>query len=183
MHPFIVNSIKQFEYYQSLGTKTIERLSNEELHYQPTKNNNSIAIIINHMVGNMLSRWTDFLTTDGEKEWRNRDEEFENKLLVKEDLLNLWHKGWNCLYEALKPLTEQDLQTIVYIRNLGQTAQEAIARQLCHYSYHIGQIVYIGILIKNTEWESLSIPKNKSDEYNAEHFKQEKKVKHFNDKI
>jgi hypothetical protein len=182
MSLFITNAVKQFEYYQSLGTKTIDRLTEDELLFQPQPEANSIAMIVQHMVGNMLSRWTDFLTTDGEKEWRNRDEEFAIKNHTKENLLAYWSKGWDCMYDAIKPLTDEDLQKIIYIRNLGQTAQDAIARQLCHYSYHIGQIVYIGIMLKNKDWESLSIPKNKSADYNKALFDQEKTVKHFNDK-
>jgi hypothetical protein len=129
----------------------------------------------------MLSRWTDFLTTDGEKEWRNRDSEFENDLQSKEEVLALWNKGWKCLFTALNGLEPEQLSQIIYIRNEGHTVVEAINRQLAHYPYHVGQIVFYAKQLKNGNWESLSIPKNKSNSYNADKFSQEKSIKNFTD--
>ncbi len=127
----------------------------------------------------MMSRWTDFLTTDGEKDWRNRDAEFEPDIRSKEELLAKWNEGWNCLFEAINSINREDFGTIIYIRNMGHTIVEAINRQLAHYSYHIGQIVFIGRMIKGEEWKSLSIPKGKSMKYNKEKFSKPKRKEHF----
>jgi 1,2-phenylacetyl-CoA epoxidase catalytic subunit len=129
----------------------------------------------------MLSRWTDFLHTDGEKEWRKRDEEFENDMLTKADVLDKWNAGWECLLKALESLQEVDLDKVIYIRNQGHTVQEAINRQLGHYAYHVGQIVFLGKMIAGENWASLSIPKGKSSTYNAQKFGQEKNRRHFTD--
>lgn len=129
----------------------------------------------------MLSRWTDFKTTDGEKQWRNRDSEFENNFTTIEELMQYWEKGWQCFQNALESIQPQDLQDIIYIRNEGHTILEAINRQLAHYPYHIGQIVFFAKMLKTTDWESLSIPKNKSNNYNAEKFSKEKSIKNFID--
>ena len=158
---FLKNAIIQFEYYKMLGDKTFAQLNEDELFWQINDASNSIAVTVKHIVGNMLSRWTNFLTEDGEKSWRHRDSEFENTYKTKAALLVSWEKGWDCLFDAIKPLTVNDFDKLVYIRNMGHTIQEAITRQLCHYSYHIGQLVYIGRMIKNNEWTSLSVPKNR----------------------
>ncbi len=177
MSNYLESVVKQFEYYKSLGEKTMLQLEDENLFWQANESSNSIAIIVNHLSGNMLSRWTDFLTTDGEKEWRNRDDEFEDIIKNKKDLMEKWERGWACLFYALSELkTDDDLQKIIYIRNEGHTVLEAINRQLAHYPYHIGQIVYIGKLIKSTNWLTLSIPKNKSKEYNSAKFSEAKKM-------
>ena len=170
---FLESAIKQFEYYKLLGEKTFEQLDDEKLIWQYNSESNSIAIIVKHVHGNMLSRWTNFLTSDGEKEWRNRDAEFENDITTKEEMLSKWNAGWQCLFDALHSLQETDLQKIIYIRNQGQTVTEAINRQLCHYSYHVGQIVFIGKMICNENWISLSIPKGNSKIYNQQKFSQE----------
>ena len=168
---YLSSAKNQFLYYKKLGELTFEQLSEEELFWQPTSESNNIAIIVQHIVGNMLSRWTDFLTADGEKDWRNRDEEFEPRILSKIQLLEEWNKGWDCLFKTLDALkTEEDLNQIIFIRNEPHTVIEAINRQLAHYPYHIGQLVFIGKMIKNDNWISLSIPKNKSSEYNQEKF-------------
>jgi len=133
------------------------------------------------MTGNMLSRWTDIFNTDGEKPWRMRDEEFENNLETKEQMLLTWSKGWDCFLEALNTLQASDLERIIYIRNEGHTVMDAINRQLAHYCYHIGQIVFYSKQLKTNTWNSLSIPKNNSNEYNAKKFAQEKSIKHFTD--
>ncbi len=123
------------------------------------------------MVGNMLSRWTNFYTEDGEKEWRLRDNEFLPVQKSKTTLISHWEKGWNCLFNITQNLTDKDLQKIVKIRDEKHTVVEAINRQLAHYSYHIGQLIYLAIMIKGKQWKSLSIPKNKSDLYNKVTFK------------
>ena len=172
---------KQFLYYKMLGEKAIDQLEPTQLFIAVNEDTNSIATIIKHISGNMLSRWTDFLTSDGEKEWRNRDGEFENDLQSKEEVLEIWNKGWNCLENALESLKPEQLSDIIYIRNEGHTVIEAINRQLAHYPYHVGQIVFYAKQLKNSEWHSLSIPKNKSGNYNAEKFAKEKEIKNFTD--
>lgn len=172
---------KQFLYYKTLGEKAMEQLEPKQLFISTNDDTNSIAVIVKHISGNMLSRWTDFLTSDGEKEWRNRDDEFENTIETKEELLQFWNKGWDCLFNAINPLTDEQLTTIIYIRNEGHTVIEAINRQLAHYPYHIGQIVFYAKMLKNTSWDSLSIPKNKSNSYNADKFSKEKSIKNFTD--
>jgi hypothetical protein len=172
---------KQFLYYKTLGEKTFEQLEPEQLFVAINEDTNSIATIVKHISGNMLSRWTDFLTTDGEKEWRNRDSEFEETINSKEEMLAVWEKGWNCFFNALNSLEPNQLDTIIYIRNEGHTVIEAINRQLAHYPYQIGQIVFYAKMLKKTEWNSLSIPKNKSNSYNGDKFSKEKSIKNFTD--
>ncbi len=154
--------IKLFEYYKSLGDKTIASLTFEELQKEFVKDTNSVAIIMKHLAGNMLSRWTNFLTEDGEKKWRQRDMEFVDSFTSKDELIKSWNNGWNCLFDALKSISDNDLDRIIYIRNEGHMVIEAINRQLAHYSYHVGQIVFLGKLIKGKHWQSLSIPKGDS---------------------
>jgi len=180
---YLQSSIKQFEYYKFLGEKSIAQLPDDKLFWQYNEASNSIAIIVQHLWGNMLSRWTDFLIADGEKEWRNRDAEFESIITTKEELLNKWNEGWDCLLNALKPLTGEDLQKIVYIRNQGHTVMEAINRQLAHYPYHVGQIVYIAKMIVDGDWQSLSIPKGGSQSFNADKFSKPKSKQHFTDEF
>lgn len=172
---------KQFLYYKTLGEKAIEQLEPEQLFISLNEDTNSIATIVKHLAGNMLSRWTDFLTTDGEKEWRHRDAEFENDLPSKEEMISVWNKGWNCFLSTLDSLKPEQLSEIIYIRNEGHTVIEAINRQLAHYPYHVGQIVFYAKMLKNSNWESLSIPKNKSDSYNVGKFSKEKSIKNFTD--
>lgn len=172
---------KQFLYYKMLGEKAMDQLEPEQLFVAINEDTNSIATIIKHISGNMLSRWTDFLSSDGEKEWRNRDAEFENDLQSKEEVLEVWNKGWACFLDALNNLRPEKLSDIIYIRNEGHTVIEAINRQLAHYPYHVGQIVFYAKQLKNSDWESLSIPKNKSGNYNAEKFAKEKEIKNFTD--
>jgi Protein of unknown function (DUF1572) len=174
---------KQFEYYKLLGEKTFAQLTDEQLFYQVNPESNSIATIVKHLWGNMLSRWTDFLNTDGEKEWRNRDAEFENDIITRQALLDKWNAGWKCLFDALGSLTPADLEKIIYIRNMGHTVAEAINRQLAHYPYHVGQIVFIGKMVCNDGWASLSIPKGNSTAYNADKFAQPKRKAHFTDEV
>jgi len=163
---YLASARKQFEQYKLLGEKTINQIPEEKLFWQYNEESNSVAIIVKHLSGNMLSRWTDFLTSDGEKEWRNRDTEFESTIKSKEELLVLWNKGWSCLFGALNSISDNDLQKEIFIRKEKHTVLEAINRQLAHYPYHIGQIVFIGKIICNTNWQMLSIARGKSKEFN-----------------
>lgn len=166
---------KQFEYYKMLGDKTFSQIEDDKkLFWQHNDNSNSLATIVKHLWGNMLSRWTDFLFSDGEKEWRDRDSEFENDIKTREELLKKWDEGWDCLFNAINSLTSADLDKIIYIRNQGHTITEAINRQLAHYSYHIGQIVFLGKMLAENGWASLSIPKGESKIYNVEKFSKPK---------
>ncbi len=174
---------KLFTYYKKLGDDAMEQVTDEQLFFQPNEDSNSIAIIVQHLGGNMLSRWTDFLTTDGEKEWRNRDAEFEMMIETKDELLNFWNRGWQYFLDTLESLKEGDLDKIIYIRNEGHTVMEAINRQLAHYPYHIGQIIFMAKMLSTNNWKSLSIPKNKSHEYNEEKFSKEKRNSFFTDKL
>lgn len=183
MNSYLESSVKQFEYYKSLGDKTFDQLTFVELQNEFAEDSNSIAIIVKHIVGNMLSRWTNFLTEDGEKEWRMRDEEFMDSFHTKEELLSTWNKGWDCLFNAIKPLKTEDLERIIYIRNQGHTVVEAINRQMMHYAYHAGQIVFLGKLTKGNNWQSLSIPKGKSKDYNQEKFAKDKGKRHFTEDL
>ena len=176
---YLESALKQFEYYKMLGDKAMEQLPENKLFWQYNAASNSIAIIVKHLWGNMLSRWTDLLTTDGEKDWRNREAEFENDIQSKEELLQKWNDGWECLFTALKQLTDEDLSTTIYIRNMGHTILEAINRQLAHYPYHIGQVVYISKMLCNEKWVSLSIPKGSSDVFNADKFSKPKHNEHY----
>ena len=178
---YLESAKKQFLYYKTLGEKAMEQLEPEQLFVSIKEDTNCIATIVKHLSGNMLSRWTDFLTTDGEKEWRNRDTEFENDLQTKEEVIAYWNKGWNCFFDALKGLKPEQLSEIIYIRNEGHTVIEAINRQLAHYPYHVGQIVFYAKQLKNSDWESLSIPRNKSKSYNDDKFDKEKSIKNFTD--
>lgn len=180
---YLESAKKQFEYYKMLGEKTFEQLTDEQLFWQFNEESNSIAIIVKHLWGNMLSRWTDFLTTDGEKEWRKRDAEFDNDIADRKELLTKWNEGWDCLFKALNPLTEHDLTKEIFIRNQGHTVTEAINRQLAHYPYHVGQIVFIGKMLCNDKWTSLSIPKGNSQEYNSDKFSKPKHTQHFTDEF
>nr|WP_243900154.1 DUF1572 domain-containing protein [Hymenobacter defluvii] len=180
---YLASVRKQFEYYKLLGEQTMQQLPEEALFWQYNPESNSIATIVKHLWGNMLSRWTDFLTTDGEKEWRNREAEFANDLQTKQEVLARWNEGWQCLLTVLDSLQEADLGKEVFIRNMGCTVVEAINRQLAHYPYHIGQIVFIGKMVLDGQWQSLSIPKGTSATYNANKFTLPKRTEHFTDEL
>ena len=169
---YLSTVIRRLKYYRELGERAFEQIEEQDFHWQPSSESNSIAVIIQHLAGNMLSRWTNFLTEDGEKAWRDRDDEFEVHNYSRQQLLDLWNKGWECFLGAVNSLKDDDLLKTIYIRDESLSAIDAINRQLAHYPYHIGQIVYIGRLIKNKNWKSLSIPKRGSQEYNqGEHIK------------
>lgn len=156
---------KRFLVYKALGDKTMEQLDEENLLWQYNDASNSIAIIVQHLWGNMLSRWTNFLTEDGEKEWRERDSEFEKVIETKEELIFKWDAGWECLFAAINSLNDEDLDKIIYIRKEPLSVVDAVNRQLAHYAYHVGQIVYLGKMQLNGRWISLSIPKENSQEF------------------
>jgi hypothetical protein len=160
--------IERFKSVKNLGDKTIDQLSEEDIFWMYNSESNSGAIIVKHMSGNMISRWTDFLTSDGEKDFRDREGEFLNDLSSKSEVKMIWEKGWRTLMDALTDLNEQDLVKSVTIRGERHLVMEAIERQLAHYAYHVGQLVYIGKQVKHDEWESLSIPKGKSEDYLSE---------------
>jgi hypothetical protein len=173
---------KLFQYYRELGDKALAQIDEEHIHWQPSPESNSVAVIVKHLSGNMLSRFTNFLTSDGEKPWRDREAEFENDYAGKNELLAAWNAGWACFFQAIDPLTPEDLGKIVYIRNQGHTVLEALSRQLGHYPYHVGQLVYVCRLLAGEKWQSLSIPKGGSQAYNAEKFASEKQRAFFTDK-
>lgn len=160
--------IKRFAYYKMLGDKSFEQLSEEQIFWQFNEESNSVAVIVKHIAGNMLSRWSDFLTEDGEKPWRNRDEEFINTFSNRDEVLEYWEMGWKCLFNALDQINDENLYSVIYIRNEAHTVLDAVLRQLSHYPYHIGQIVYIAKMVKNDDWKTLSIARNRSDEFNSE---------------
>ena len=171
---FLSSAIQEFQRYRSLGEKAIEQIPDDALFWQYNPESNSIAIIVKHLVGNMLSRWTDIFNTDGEKESRKRDEEFVNDLKTRDEVMTLWKKGWDLVFVTLNSLGEKDLERTIYIRGEAHSVVEAIHRQLAHYPSHIGQIIYIGKMVCNEEWKSLSIPRNHSDRFNQDMFSKQK---------
>jgi hypothetical protein len=164
---YIASVKTQFLQYKTLGEKAIAQVPEDKIYWTFNQESNSIVTIVKHMTGNMLSRFTDFYTSDGEKNWRNRDGEFENELLKKDNLLEKWNEGWNCLFNVLNSLSAESLSKKVQIRNEPHTVMEAINRQLSHYAYHVGQIIFLSKMICNSHWKSLSIPKGSSCEFNA----------------
>ena len=166
--------IRLFEYYKSLTEKSILQISEKQIHESPQTGQNSIAILMKHLSGNMISRWTNFRTEDGEKPWRNRETEFVNDFESNQELTEYWEKGWTTLFDALHSIENDELDSIVYIRNDGHTLIEAIERHLAHVAYHTGQIVYLAKMFAGDDWQSLSIPKGKTEEYNRKKFNQEK---------
>jgi len=167
--------IKRFKTYEELGDKTFAQLNDDDMVYQPNEQCNSIAMIVQHLHGNMLSRFTNFLTEDGEKPWRKRDNEFNIVSLTKAEVLNLWNEGWNCLFNALEALQPGDLTGTIYIRSEPLLVYDALLRQLAHYPNHVGQIQYIGKMRKGAAWQSLSIPKGQSEQYNTQMSRQHAK--------
>lgn len=158
-------AVENLEAVRKQGERALSQLSYEEMCWTPHEEANSIEIIVKHLRGNMRSRWTDFLIADGEKEDRNRDEEFEGGYHSKEDVLTAWDEGWEFVFLAIRALTANDIGKTVYIRGEAHTVMQAIERQVAHYASHIGQIIYIGKMLKNKEWGCLSIPRGKSNEF------------------
>jgi hypothetical protein len=165
---YLGDSIASLLAYKKLAENALDQLSEEEFFITLDEEGNSIAVIMKHMAGNMFSRWTDFLTTDGEKPNRNRDMEFViDPKTSKDDLIDFWQRGWQCVFDALEPLQAEDLGKKVMIRGEEHTVIQAINRQLMHYANHIGQIVFLAKHFRSAEWKSLSIPRNRSAEFNA----------------
>ncbi len=163
---FIESVVYEFKRYKSLGDKAFAQLTDDEILWTYTEHENSISQIVKHISGNMLSRWTNFLTEDGEKPWRQRDGEFENPYTTKKEMINAWEAGWKCLFDALASIDNENFNTLIKIRSEEHTIIEAINRQLAHYSSHIGQITLMGKMIKGDTWVSLSIPKGGSEDFN-----------------
>ncbi len=156
---FITDAIKRLRYYKNLGDKSFEQLTETEMHFRPTAESNSIAIIIQHLYGNMMSRFTNFLTEDGEKQWRKRNAEFEPMELTKQDLTDCWNTGWAMVINTIEALQTEDLMNEITIRSEPLFVFDAILRQLAHYPYHVGQIVFIAKMAKDKDWKNLSMPK------------------------
>ncbi len=167
---FMASAIREFERYKTLGEKTFDQLNEEEIQFIYQEDDNSVAQIAKHLVGNMHSRWTNFLEEDGEKAWRNRDTEFVEPFTSKEELEKAWSSGWKCVFDALAVVNEDNFSSKVRIRKEPHSLIQAIHRQLAHYASHVGQIVYLGKSIKGDQWVSLSIPKGKSEEFNRQYF-------------
>ena len=164
---YLDDALKAFRAYKKLAEKAIAQLQDEEFFVTLDEESNSVAVIMKHMAGNMISRWTDFLTSDGEKPDRNRDTEFViESQTKKEDVIAYWERGWKCVFDALEPLQPEDLGKVVLIRGEEHTVVQAMNRQLMHYAYHIGQIVFLAKHYRSAEWTSLSIPRNRSAEFN-----------------
>jgi hypothetical protein len=170
MQTYLDSVKQQFTYYKSLGDRTFAQIKDEDLFWQYHAETNSIAILVNHLWGNMMSRWTNFLAEDGEKSWRKRDQEFEEVITSREEMLRKWEQGWACLFEALESIHAENFGKQVNIRNQAHSIPEAINRQLAHYAAHVGQIVFIGKMRAGADWQSLTIPKGKSDAFNREKF-------------
>ena len=178
---YIDNTRSLLKYYKSLGDKALSQVDEKHIHTSLNKNCNSIAVIVKHIAGNMLSRWTDYLESDGEKTWRDRDGEFEDTIKSKEELMEIWEKGWAVLFLAVDPLKADDMARIAYIRNEGHTVLETLNRQLGHYAYHVGQLVFLAKQLKEGEWNTLSIAKGQSKTFNQDKFGKEKGRRHFLD--
>src|ERR1700682_2510145 len=163
---YIEDSIALFHFYKKMAEGAIAQVTDEQLFATLDEEMNSIAIIVKHRTGNMRSRWTDFLTSDGEKPDRNRDTEFVEPSATREELLKVWNDGWDRLFQALDPLTNSDLERIVEIRGEPHSVMQAINRQIAHYAYHCGQIVFLAKHFKASEWKSLSVPRNRSADFN-----------------
>jgi hypothetical protein len=175
---FLDSAVKRLLTYKTLGDKTFSQLTEDDFHYSPNTQSNSISVIVRHLHGNMLSRWTNFLTEDGEKPGRNRDTEFAPPPIGKEAVIALWEEGWNCLLTTLRALRDEDLLKTITIRQEPLIVIDAINRQLAHYPYHVGQIVFLGKMIRSDDWQSLSIPKGASDQFN-----QNMRSQHTKDKL
>jgi Protein of unknown function (DUF1572) len=164
---YLKDSIDLLRYYKRLGAQAIAQVPDEFLAATPDPESNSIALIVKHLAGNMRSRWPDFLTVDGEKPGRDRDAEFVDPPLSRAEISAMWEAGWTCVFDALAPLTDSDLDRVILIRGERHSVMQAINRQLAHYAYHIGQIVYVARHFCGIGWTSLSIPRGKSADFNA----------------
>jgi len=165
---YLKDSTDVFRYYRHLGERAMSQCGDAMLFQTLDSESNSIAIVVKHVAGNMHSRWTDFLTTDGEKPDRNRDTEFEAPVTTRAELMDQWNAGWNCVFAALEPLTDSDLTKTVFIRGEAHSVMQAINRQIAHYSYHVGQIVFLAKHFGCDSWKSLTVPRNQSTTFNAD---------------
>lgn len=163
---YLEDSLEIFRHYKRLGDRAMAQIADEQLFASLDAEANSIAIVVKHMAGNMRSRFTDFLTTDGEKPDRNRDSEFEGAATTRGELMGQWENGWAILFSALEPLTDEDMERTVTIRGEAHSVMQAIHRQVAHYAYHVGQIVLLAKHAAGSRWESLSVPRGKSEEFN-----------------
>lgn len=163
---YLEDSVGVFRYYKKLAERAMEQVTDEQLFLAENEECNSIALIVKHMVGNMRSRWTDFLTSDGEKANRNRDSEFIDPPATRAELMKVWDEGWACLFGALEPLGEEDLARTITIRGEAHSVMQAVNRQLAHYPYHVGQIVLLAKQFADEKWTALTVPRNKSTEFN-----------------
>ena len=163
---YLADALSSFRAYKKLADKAIAQTNDDELFVKLDEEANSIAIVMKHMAGNMISRWTDFLNSDGEKADRNRDMEFVIETSSRDDVIAYWERGWKCVFDAIEPLRPADFSITVTIRWQEHSIVQAINRQLMHYAYHIGQIVFLAKHFRSTEWQSLSIPRNRSAEFN-----------------
>lgn len=163
---FIKDVLKRQRIYKDLGDKTFLQLADEDFFFVASPQSNSIAVIVQHLHGNMLSRFTNFLNEDGEKAWRNRDTEFEAVLTTRQQVITAWEDGWRCVFDAITALKPENLMQTIYIRSEPLLVYDALLRQLAHYPHHVGQILFIGKMLKDENWQSLSIAKGSSNEYN-----------------
>ncbi len=163
----------RFLYYKELGDRTFAQLDDKGILWKYNTESNSIATIVKHITGNMKSRWTNFLTEDGEKEWRNRDQEFVETHCSKAEMLEVWESGWKVLFEAIDLITSENIEETILIRGEKHSIMDAFLRQLAHYPYHIGQIIFIAKMLKNEEWKTLSIAKNQSKNYTIHKLKEQ----------
>jgi len=171
---FLESSRSLFRRYKNLGEKALDQIPDEKLFWQFNEYSNSAATIVKHLSGNMMSRWTEFLSSDGEKTWRNRDGEFNNDLKSRDEMMLIWEKGWETLFISLEELVLADFDKTIYIENQPYTLIEAINRELTHYSSHVGQLIYLGKMLHSSPWQSLSIPKGQSELYKKRKFDQPK---------
>lgn len=164
---YLRDSIGVFRYYKTLAERAMAQVSDQQLFTVLDEESNSIAIVVKHMAGNMRSRWTDFLSSDGEKPDRNRDAEFTDPPATRGAVLAMWDEGWQCLFQALAALTDDDLARTVTIRGERHSAMQATNRQLAHYPYHCGQIVLLAKHLNHAGWKALTVPRGKSVEFTA----------------
>lgn len=180
---FLSDIKKQYSYYRALAEQAINQISEQEFFYQQHEGVNSVAIIVKHISGNLLSRFKDFRSSDGEKSWRNRDNEFVKTADKKVDYMDAWHKAWTVLIEALDELNEANIMETIYIRKQGHTIPTALIRSLSHTSHHIGQILYQAKILKGKQWISLSIPKGQSQQFNESMNKEDLEGEHYTDHL
>ncbi len=176
-----INATKQFEFYRLLAERTFDQVDDDGFFWQYNEESNSIAITTKHMAGNMISRWTDFFNSDGEKSWRNRESEFIIDSQSRTEVMAFWKKGWSTLFQALEEIDPVNFHQQVLIRNIPHSVTEAVNRQIAHLAYHTGQIVYVGKMLKGADWKSLSIPRGESEAFNARSFTQNGGKEHFTD--